>query len=203
MIPTNALAPATASAVTKGQGDECLESSPPHSTKRQDLATTIGILAELFPALFVTDPRQPHRPLKVGIHLDLIASGVLLPPECKAIGWYCRRTAYQRGLAAGGLRYDLDGNPAGEVKPEEAAGAAKVLEHIRARRAEQRAKEAADFIAARQAARKAVERPKGPVPYHKATPQKASVRPPQPAARLGLADLKRAFQERKQTEGAP
>jgi hypothetical protein len=45
----------------------------------------IGLLAELFPATFIAERWQRHRPLKAGIHLDLIERGVLLPAECRAL----------------------------------------------------------------------------------------------------------------------
>jgi ProQ/FINO family len=56
---------------------------PPQLTataeKRRALEQTIAALAALFPATFAAEPWQPHKPLKLGIHLDLIARGVLLP----------------------------------------------------------------------------------------------------------------------------
>jgi len=54
--------------------------------------------------------------------------------------------------------------------------------------------------ARRRAARAAAGEPKGPAPYHGATPQKASAASPlgpEQPRRLDLADLKRAFEERK------
>lgn len=74
---------------------------------------------------------------------------------------------------------------------------------------------AAEIRAAREAektkaraARTVADKPDGPRPDHKATPQNASAETPRPVAstlpkRLGLADLKRAFQQRKaQAAGA-
>jgi len=54
---------------------------PPQLTaaeKRRALEQTIAALAALFPATFAAEPWQPHKPLKLGTHLDLIARGVLL-----------------------------------------------------------------------------------------------------------------------------
>ncbi len=99
-------------------GQECLEGVPANSTSRPDPATTISALAELF-TVFVADWRQPHRPLKVGIDQDLVDRGVLQPHECRAVfRVYVGRRQYQKALAAGGPRYDLDGNVAGEVTAE-------------------------------------------------------------------------------------
>src|SRR5258706_15841291 len=76
-----------------------------------DGQTLIAVLAELFPELFVADGWKPHRPLKTGIHRDLVDRGVLLPDECRAVfRRYCSRLMYQRAVAAGGPRFDLDGH---------------------------------------------------------------------------------------------
>jgi sRNA-binding protein len=55
-----------------------------NAQKRRALAIeqTIAALAALFPATFVADSWQRHKPLKLGIHLDLIARGVLVRREC-------------------------------------------------------------------------------------------------------------------------
>jgi sRNA-binding protein len=45
---------------------------------------------------------------------------------------YLRRQMYQRALAAGGSRYDLNGEPCGEVTVEQAAGAATNTAHVEA-----------------------------------------------------------------------
>jgi sRNA-binding protein len=71
-------------------------------------------VAELFP-VFTAEPWQPHRPLKVGIHLDLVAAGILTPAEvAAAMRHYSSRRMYQVALTAGGPRYGLDGRVAGE-----------------------------------------------------------------------------------------
>ena len=49
-------------------------------------------------------------------------------------GATCQRPSYQRGLIAeGAVRLDLDGNPAGEVTPEERVQAAATYEQPRAK----------------------------------------------------------------------
>jgi sRNA-binding protein len=147
--------------------------------------TIIAVLAELFP-VFAAERWQPHRPLKIGIHLDLVDRGVLLPDECRVLRRYVSRRMYQCALAAGGPRFDLAGNVAGEVTPEQIFGAKAVLACIDAKAADQ----AVAVRAAREGER--IERKRA-----KPSP------PPPPAAeprRLGLADLKRAAQERRSRE---
>ena len=83
----------------------------------------IAALAALFPAAFSAEPWRAHRPLKVGIGNDLVARGVLGAREVNAaLKRYVDRLMYQKCLAAGGARVDLDGNVAGEVYNAHAAG---------------------------------------------------------------------------------
>jgi sRNA-binding protein len=151
----HASAPATEHAVTEGRADTLgggislshITRSP--RTQRRPDNATITVLAELFPATFIAEQWQPHRPLKVGIHQDLVDRGVLLPGECRSVfRGYCSRLMYQRAIAAGGARHDLDGNPVGEVTPEQMAGAVKVIAHLEAKAIAQ----AATSRAAHQAA---------------------------------------------------
>jgi sRNA-binding protein len=147
---------------------ECASTPPARSPNSQNQIAnqTVAALARLFPAAFVTDRWAPHKPLKCGIANDLITRGVLLPHECRALGWYTRRRQYQAALAAGGPRYDLDGNVAGAVTPEHAEAAKAALAKLDAKQA-------------RRAAQ-LVLKPKGPAPYHKATPQKSAAQFPRP-----------------------
>jgi sRNA-binding protein len=153
---------------------------------RQHIAT----LAEIFPACFVAERWETHRPLKVGIKADLIATGLLTPNECRRVlGLYVGRLGYQKAVAAGGLRVDLDGTPAGEVEPDEVEDAAAEVARIEAQVLAQ-----AEAARIEKAERKRVARQaKQAMP--KALP------PDSPAPRrLGLSDLKRAAAARK---GAP
>lgn len=84
----------------------------------------------LWPELFDLDNPKP---LRVGVLDDLmqdisarnltIGAGVLKA----AIASYTRRIRYQKALAAGGARYDLNGQPCGEVTPEQQQEAADAL----------------------------------------------------------------------------
>ncbi len=84
-----------------------------------------------WPELFNLD--EP-KPLKVGVLDDIqrdiaarsltIGAGVLKA----AIASYTRRIRYKKALAAGGARYDLNGQPCGEITPEQQQEAANELE---------------------------------------------------------------------------
>ncbi|HAU2959176.1 TPA: proQ/FINO family protein [Salmonella enterica subsp. diarizonae] len=80
-----------------------------------------------WPELFDLDNPKP---LKVGVLDDIqrdiaardltIGAGVLKA----AIASYTRRIRYKRAIAAGGSRYDINGQPCGEVTPEQQQTAA-------------------------------------------------------------------------------
>jgi ProP effector len=102
--------------------------------QREAALQTLAALAELYPACFVADKSKAHRPLKRGIHRDLTDRGILRPDDCGLVfRLYTMRRQYQKALAAGGPRFDLDGNAADEVTAEEIGGARGVLAHINAR----------------------------------------------------------------------
>ena len=97
----------------------------PDPTAAPDPAPELPPLAEAYPACF--DWERP-RPLKLGIHKDLLAAGFggagVKPAEIKrALGRYCNRARYRKTLRAGADRVDLDGQPAGAVTAEEAEAA--------------------------------------------------------------------------------
>ena len=92
-------------------------------TKRQRKnRKRINRLVELWPELF---NRETPQPLKVEIPDDLIqdiairelafGAGALRA----AVASYVRSPRYYRALMAGGARYDLKGQPCGEVTPQE------------------------------------------------------------------------------------
>ncbi|HBN0638637.1 TPA: proQ/FINO family protein [Escherichia coli] len=94
-----------------------------HMTKRQRKnRKRINRLVELWPELF---SREKPKPLKVGIFDDLIqditirelASGA--GALRAAVASYVQSPRYYRALMAGGARYDLKGQPCGEVTPQE------------------------------------------------------------------------------------
>lgn len=94
-----------------------------HMTKRQRKnRKRINRLVELWPELF---NREKPKPLKVGITDDLIqdiairelafGAGALRA----AVASYVQSPRYYRALMAGDARYDLKGQPCGEVTPQE------------------------------------------------------------------------------------
>jgi sRNA-binding protein len=69
---------------------------------------------------FTTALAASRRPLKVGIGNELVTRGVLGAREINAaLEQYVDRLMYQKCLAAGGARFDLEGNVAGEVSREQ------------------------------------------------------------------------------------
>lgn len=94
-----------------------------------------------WPALFNLDNPKP---LRVGVLDDLmqdisarnltIGAGVLKA----AIASYTRRIRYQKALAAGGARYDLNGQPCGEVTPEQQQKAADALKKAKGKQSDRR-----------------------------------------------------------------
>jgi ProP effector len=164
----------------------------------------IAALAALFPAAFSAEPWQTHRPLKVGIGDELVARGVLGAREVNvALKQYVDRLMYQKCLAAGGARFDLEGKVSGEVSSGQRCRASRLIARIKARQPAEA--EAAEAEAAKAEADKAAVR-QAPMPNSMLN--RKDVKPP-PAqttlpgsGRLGLADLKRAAQERRARQEA-
>lgn len=94
-------------------------------------------LAELFPALFkAPDAPGPVKPIKLKIHADILARapGVF---SKRVLGIFFSRyttsNAYLKALVApDAQRFDLDGQPAGEIAEEHRNAAAEELERRRA-----------------------------------------------------------------------
>jgi len=179
--------------------------------RHDEAKAAIAVLSELFPAVIVADRWAPHRPLRVGIRADLVATGLLTPSECSdALRHYCVRLQYQRALAAGGARFDLDGNPVGAVTPDD-------IERAQAAVARMEAKQAAKATAARQVAvarmqAKTIARAAAAHQVAKTghasqqpSPPQSPAPPPSPPTqesaaprRLGLADLRAAALARRE-----
>ena len=95
-----------------------------------DVTSLLDRLIEAFPACF---SRSAPQPLKSGLGEELLArAGVhpgladLTPDQIRqALKVYTGLPAYRKALAKGGPRYGLDGQPAGEVTPEQQADAKK------------------------------------------------------------------------------
>jgi ProP effector len=158
--------------------------------------TNIAALAALFPAAFSAEPWRAHRPLKVGIGNDLVARGVLGAQEVNAtLKRYVDRLVYQKCLAAGGARIDLDGNFAGEVSREQRCRAGRLVARIKAHELAEAAAAKAE-AESKRSVRQAATSPSafnGKV----VIPPPAETTLPTGSGRLGLADLKRAALERQ------
>lgn len=79
---------------------------------------TLRLVRTLWPEIFsVSHPR----PLKVGIHKDMIAaSGIPEEFISQALHFFTSTEKYLECIKAGAIRIDLDGMPAGKVKLREA-----------------------------------------------------------------------------------
>ena len=100
-----------------------------HATTRDvampdDIFSLINRLVEIFPDCF---SRSTPKPLKIGIGSELFAlAGVhpaLLDVSRKqlrqALAFYTGSNAYRKAVVLGGARYGADGQPSGEVTPEQ------------------------------------------------------------------------------------
>ena len=134
------------------------------------IQATLDLLAEKYPHCFHLCPDR-RRPLKVGIHTDLLRAGAIGKKRMKRfLKVYANGVGYLRNSVQGAWRYDLTGNHVGEVTADEAADAKQRLAWIEKRKA--------DRAAAKKAAEEAAEiARRGP--------------------RLSLADLKAAALARK------
>jgi ProQ/FINO family len=59
--------------------------------------------------------RNDHRPLKIGIHEDLVARGIDRRAVRLGLSRYCGHTGYHHALVEGTTRIHLEGQPAGIV----------------------------------------------------------------------------------------
>lgn len=110
------------------------DADSPQRQKRQQIRAARIELTERFPAIFIApSSKEPKRPLKIGIAKDVIAAlragGSTISGKLarNAIHDYCCGPKYTLALAAGGPRYDLDGQPDGAVLPDRAKIAAQQL----------------------------------------------------------------------------
>ena len=164
--------------------------------------TNIAALAALFLAVFSADPCRVLRPLKVGIGDDLVARGVLGAREVNAaLKRYVDRLMYQKYLAAGGARVDLEGNVAGEVSREQRCRAERLVARIKARQLAEAPSAKAEAESERTLTRAALPPSilNGKVVI---MPPPAETTPRTGSGRLGLAELKRAALERRARQEA-
>jgi sRNA-binding protein len=85
------------------------------------VAAVIALLAERWPGAFSIHEKK-RRPLKIGIHLDVMAAidGAITHAELsRALGCYVANGAYLSRLREGAKRIALDGEPSGTVTAEQ------------------------------------------------------------------------------------
>lgn len=107
------------------------DEAPAAPAPEPTLADTAAALAERFPALFAAG--QP-RPIKLRVQADIQqrAPGVFTKKQLSIfLHRHTTSTAYIRALVASGQRFDLDGQPAGEVAAEHMEAAKAELERRR------------------------------------------------------------------------
>jgi sRNA-binding protein len=120
----------------------------------------IAALAERFPKAFQPDGWRQHRPLAIGVDQGIIVATGIDP---KALHWaliaYTNRVKYLAAQTSGAPRFNLAGEPEGEVTEEQAEVAQKKLKAIFARR-EREAQKAKTEKQAKRAAKPPAEPPK-------------------------------------------
>ncbi len=116
----------------------------------EDVGAVFALLAERWPQTFSIFERR-RRPLKVGIHSDILAvlGGVVTPAELStALACYTANEKYLRKLCRiGAPRFDLNGAVAGKVTEDQVITAKTMLDDIRIareRREQDRKREAAE-----------------------------------------------------------
>jgi ProP effector len=136
-------------------------------------SSTIAELGKRFP---VFEPRQnePHRPLALKIREQIWHRWPDVDRDALSVTlrWYTQRRMYLLSVIAGGNRYNLDGDVAGEVTPSEIEYAKKVLASIDAKKLQATGEAAANYQ------RQHEERERTVVRQVKAEPQRKPVKPP-------------------------
>jgi ProP effector len=143
----------------------------------------IDMLVAKYPATFSIKDRKP---LKIGIHKDLIAAepeiaALGFPARRKLLSTYCGHRFYLKNVIAGVDRVDLNGEPTGKPTDEHIVEARRQLASYY------------EYLRAKKAAAKVQAKP---VPIDK--PAAQPVPPPAPGPkRISLADLRAAAAARK------
>lgn len=107
----------------------------PPAVPEMTAAVCAARLAELFPALFAAD--GPPRPVKLRVHADVQqrAPGVFTRRVLSTfLARHTTTSAYLRALVESPHRFDLDGQPAGEIADEHRQAAREELARRRALR---------------------------------------------------------------------
>jgi ProP effector len=129
-------------------------------------------LCERFP---VFEPRQDesHRPLALKVREQIWQRWPDVDRDALSVTlrWYTQRRMYLLSVIAGGNRYNLDGEAAGEITPSEIEYAKKLLASIDAKKLKAAEEAAAKYQRQRE------ERERTAVRQIKARPQRKSAKP--------------------------
>ena len=108
------------------------ESPSTSKSLRDKVLPTLVVLRERFPQAFLPEGEIP-RPLQVGILQELFvkASDISRRRLRWAVYYYANNIQYQQALLNGGLRYDLEGQPMGEVTDEHREAARDKLKELK------------------------------------------------------------------------
>lgn len=155
-------------------------SIPPNRTEAAKALLTQ--LRERFPVL------ADFRPLKLLVHLEVRAAleGVPHIRIADALGWHVNSPRYQKALAKGGPRYNLAGEVAGEVTPDQQQLAVQRLKALNTRKAT-KANVSPPIDGISQAGKSTEKPPKRPT---KATPPQPAPTPPPTTDALGRPILR-------------
>lgn len=172
---------------------------------RQDIDAVLGLLAERFPKTFFLYERK-RVPLKLRIDCDIVerlGDQVDRKQLSVALQYYVGNLHYRRSQKPAAPRYDLDGNPCGEVSEADASSAAR---DVAARKAAAAMRKQLSFrkpqVVGPAPTETAARCTIAPVeettrPTVKPAVETAATPPPVPPKRLGLADLREAAARRK------
>lgn len=133
-------------------------------------------LCERFP-VFAPRQDEPHRPLALKIREQIWLRWPEVDRDALSVTlrWYTQRRMYLLSVIAGGNRYNLDAEAAGEVTAGEIEYAKKALASIDARNLKAAEQAAANYR------RQQEKRERSAVRQAKAKPQRKAVKPPAPA----------------------
>jgi sRNA-binding protein len=165
----------------------------------------IEMLARHWPQCFVIY-EQRRRPLKIGIHTDIIAAldGVVSKSELRlGLSFYTFNAAYLDALREGAERVDLAGDASGVVTAEEAQRALQALDRLAAYRKLRRQQRAKPAKAPKPAGARTGQgyTPEKDVTLIRGTSEDTKILvPPATPGRLSLADLKQAALRRRQSD---
>lgn len=111
--------------------NESPANASPAKSLRDKVLPTLSLLRERFPAAFLPEDESPL-PLQVGILQELFdkANDVSRRRLRWAVYYYANNIRYQQALIHGDSRYDLNGQPVGEVTAEHREAAKLKLKEL-------------------------------------------------------------------------